>query len=254
MHTRWLFSVAALLLVATSAHALSADELVAKNIEARGGLARIEAIKTLKLEGKLRIGGQFELAFAAYKKAPESVRNEATLQGLTQVQAWDGKEAWQISPFEGRRDPEKMSGDDAKSLADDAAIAGALVDWRGQGSELAYLGTEDIDGTDAYKLKVTRKNGDVEFVYLDPDHYLEIRTVTDQVVRGTHVETITDYGDYEQIDGVYFPFSMASHTKGAGPFGRQQITVDKAQANVPMDDTLFAFPVAAATPAAGAKP
>jgi hypothetical protein len=256
MRIQLLLFVAALLLVTTAAHALTADEVVAKNVDARGGLDKIHAIKTLKFEGKMRIGGQFELALAEYKKAPDSVRNEATIQGLTQIQAWDGKDAWQISPFQGRRDPEKMSGDDAKSLADDATVGGPLVDWQAQGSKLEYLGTEDIDGTEAHKLKVTRKNGDIEFVYLDPEYFLEIRTLTDQIVRGTHVESVTDYGDYEQVNGVYFPFSTSSYTKGAGAFGKQQITVEKAEANVPMDDQIFAFPVAAVTkPAAsGAKP
>lgn len=256
MPTQSLFLVAGLLLMATSAHALTADDLVAKNVDARGGLDKIHAIKSIKLDGKLRVGGQFELALTQYKKAPDSVRTEATLQGLTQIQAWDGKSAWQISPFEGRRDPEAMSGDDAKSLSDDAPIGGPLVDWKGQGNSLEYLGTEDIDGTQAHKLKVTLKNGDVEYVYLDPDHYLEIRTIADQVVRDTHVETVTDYGDYEQVDGVYFPFSISSSTKEAGPFAKQQVTIEKAVANVPMDDTLFAFPHATGTThaAAGAKP
>jgi hypothetical protein len=256
MRIQLLLSVAALLLVSASAHALTADELVAKNIDARGGLDKIHAIKTLKLEGKMRLRGQFELTFAEYKKAPSAVRNEATIQGLTQIQAWDGKDAWQISPFEGRRDPERMSGDDAKSLADDAAIGGQLADWQAQGSKLEYLGTEDIDGTEAHKLKVTRKNGDIEYVYLDPDHYLEIRTITDQIVRGTHVQTVTDYGDYEQINGVYFPFSMSTSTKGAGPFGKQQLTIEKAAANVAMDDTIFTFPATAGPghTAGGAKP
>ena len=177
-------------------------------------------------------------------------------QGLTQIQAWDGRNAWQISPFQGRRDPEKMSGDDAKSLSDDAAIGGPLADWQAQGSKLEYLGTEDIDGTEAHKLKVTRSNGDIEYVYLDPDHFLEIRTTTDQIVRGTHVETVADYGDYELVNGVYFPFSISLSSKGGSPFDKQQITIEKAAANVPMDDTLFTFPAAAGTghAAGGAKP
>ena len=106
-----------------SAHALTVDDLLAKNLEARGGADKVAAIKTLKSEGKLLFGGQFELALTQYQKAPDSVRSEASIQGLTAVQAWDGKEAWQISPFQGRKDPEKMSADDAKSLADDAPIA-----------------------------------------------------------------------------------------------------------------------------------
>lgn len=247
MHARrrYLCLAAACLVASLSVHAMDADTLLAKNAEARGGAAKIDAIKTLKLEGKVRIGGQFELALTQYKKAPDSVRNEATIQGLTQVQAWDGHEAWQISPFQGRRDPERMSGDDAKSLSDGASIAGPLVGAKAQGNTVQYLGTEDIDGTQAHKLKVTLKNGDVEYVYLDPDYFLEIRIVSDQTVRGTHVETVNDYGDYEQINGVFFPFSIASRTKGGGRFGAQQMTIEKAAANVPIDDALFAFPTTA---------
>ncbi len=233
---------AAFLLAPVAANALTAEELVAKNLAARGGADKIDAIKTLKLEGKLRIAGQYELLFKEFKKEPDSVRDEATLQGLTQIQAWDGNEAWQISPFQGRRDPERMSADDAKSLADDASIGGPLANRAAETSNIEYLGTEDIDGTLAHKLKTTRKNGDVEYIYLDPDYFLEIRTVDQLVVRGTQVESVTDYGDYERVNGVYFPLSISSYTKGGGDFSRQQITILKASANEPMDDTIFAFP------------
>ena len=240
---------AAGLLAAVSAQALTADELIARNAAARGGLDKLEAIKTLKAEGKMRFIGGFgsiDLTFVQYKQAPDSIRTEATVQGLTQVQAWDGHEAWQISPFQGRRDPERISDDDAKSLADDAPIAGSLIGYKERGAQVEYLGTEDVDGTNAYKLKVAFKNGDVEFVYLDPDHYVEIRTVGQRKVRGTETEDITDYGDYERVDGVYFPFSIDTKTRGDG--GEVVLTVDKAQANVPMDAALFAFP---ATPKSG---
>jgi len=230
-------------LVAGSAQAATSEELIAKNLEARGGLAKVQAIKTLKTSGKLRFGEQFELSFTQYQKAPESSRSEASLQGLTAVQAWDGHQAWQISPFQGRKDPEKLSADDARALADDAPIGGPLVDWQARGSKIEYLGTEDVDGTEAHKLKVTLKNGDVATVYLDPDHFLEIRTQTQRTVRGTLVESTTDYGDYEQVDGVYFPFSISTENKSDGSV--QKTLVEHAEANVPMDDALFAFPTAA---------
>ncbi|MFC4822373.1 hypothetical protein [Dokdonella ginsengisoli] len=242
MRMRW--TVAGLLaLLVSSASAVTLDELVAKNLEARGGAAGLAAIKTLKTSGKLLVGDQFELGFAQYQKAPELTRVEASLQGLTSVQAWDGREGWQISPFQGRKDPEKMSADDARALADEAPIGGALFDWKARGSTLEYLGTEDVDGTEAHKLKVTLKNGDVEYVYLDPDHYLEIRTVAQRNVRGTQVVSVSDYGDYEQVAGVYFPFSIATENKGDG--GKQQVTIEHAEANAPVEDALFAFPAAA---------
>ena len=235
------------LAAAGAAHAVSVDELVAKNIAARGGADKIAAIKTLKMSGHLRFTGGFgsvELGFVQYKKAPDSLRTEATVQGLTQVQAWDGKEAWQISPFQGRKDPERLSADDAKPLADDASISGSLIDYKAKGSTVEYLGTEDVDGTDAHKLKVTLKTGDTEYVYLDPDSYLEIRVVGTRKLRGTESIDVSDFGDYEQIDGVYFPFSTSTHSKDGG--GDQQITIDKAEANAPGEDSEFAFPATAA--------
>ena len=233
------------LLAAGYAQAVSLDELLAKNAAARGGLDKIQAIKSLKLEGTLRfVGGfgTFDLTLVQYMKAPDSVRNEATVQGLTQVQAWDGKEAWQISPFQGRKDPERMSADDAKALADDAAIAGSLINSQARGAKLEYLGTEDVDGTQAHKIKVTLKSGNVEYVYLDPDHFVEIRMVAQRKVRGSESESTTDYGDYEQVNGVYFPFAITTQNKGDG---EQQVTIEKAQANIDVQDAQFAFPAAA---------
>ena len=231
------FSLAA----AGAAQALGVDELVAKNAAARGGLDKIQAIKSIKFEGRLRFGGNFDLDFVQYQKAPDSSRSEATVQGLTQVRAWNGKEAWSISPFGGRKDPQRISAEDAKSIADDAAISGPLVDYKAKGSTIDYLGTEDVDGTDAHKLKVTLKSGDIDYVYLDPDQFLEIRTVAQRKVRGTETEEITDYGDYEQVDGVYFPFAINSHNKGDGD-GGTEVTIEKATANAPVDDAIFAFP------------
>jgi outer membrane lipoprotein-sorting protein len=242
MRVRPKWAAVVLVLSCAGAQAMTVDELVARNAEARGGLAKVEAIRTLKAEGKLRFGGQFELGLTQYQRAPDSLRMEASLQGLTLVQAWDGHEAWQISPFEGRKDPERMSADDARELADAAPIAGSLIGARERGATLEYLGTEDVDGTDAYKLKVTLKNGDIEYVYLDPDHFLEIRMVAQRLVRGTRVESTTDYGDYEQVAGVYFPFSIATQSRAGGQ--QSQTTIERAEANVPIDDSLFAFPAA----------
>ena len=155
------------------------DELVAKNIEAKGGASTVHDLQTLRLTGKLLVQeGQIQLAFMQVKKRPDEVRTEASLQGMTQIEACDGKEGWKVSPFFGRRDPERMSADDVKALLEDAEMDGPLADWQAKGNTVEYLGTEDVDGTPAHKLKVTRKNGDVSLVYLDPDHFLENRVLT----------------------------------------------------------------------------
>ncbi|MBA3881478.1 MAG: hypothetical protein H0X73_01940 [Chthoniobacterales bacterium] len=219
------------------------DQLVAKNVEAKGGADALQSLRSVQLTGKLLVNqGQFEMAYSQTKKRPGAVRTEATVQGLTMVQAYDGQEGWKISPFGGRKDPEKMSGDDTKGLIEDAEVDGPLVDWQAKGSTVEYLGTEDVDGTEAHKLKVTRKNGDVSYVYLDPEHFLEIRVLTQRVLRGAQVEEETDLGDYEKVGGVFVPFSIESGSKGSSD--KQKIIIEKGEANVPADESMFQFPAA----------
>ena len=220
------------------------DELVAKNIEAKGGAAALEAIKTIRFEGRLLVNqGQIELIFSETKKRPNKVRTDAVLQGMNLVQAYNGTSGWKIYPFQGRKDPEKMSADEAKSLVEEAEIGGPLENWKEQGKTVTYLGTEDVEGTPAHKLKVARKNGDVSYVYLDPDYFLEIRIIDQRLEQGAQVEVETDFGDYEKVNGVYFPFSQESGNRGSTD--KQKTIIAKGEANIPVDDSIFEFPAKA---------
>ncbi|HXS73436.1 MAG TPA: hypothetical protein VN725_05275 [Rhodanobacteraceae bacterium] len=241
MIARAVFALA-LLTCAGCAYAATADELVARNVAARGGMDKLQAIKTLKMQGQLIAGGGFKLSYTELYKRPDKIREEASVQGLTQVQAWDGQSGWSIQPFGGRKDPIPMSADDAKELAEAADFDGALVNAQAKGSVVTYLGTEDVDGTNAHKLQVHLKDGNTLVVYLDPDAYLPIREIARRTVRGTQQVTQTDFGDYEQVDGVYFPFAITTGPKGGTPDQMMQISIDKAQANVPVEDAVFAFP------------
>jgi hypothetical protein len=247
MHVRFVISI---MFAALSAPAIFAqgtnqptvDELVAKNIEAKGGAAALNNLQTLRSSGKLLVPvqGLIELGFLQTKKRPDEVRTEASLQGMTQIEAYDGKEGWRVSPFFGRKDPERMSADDDKALVEDTEMGGPLADWKAKGSTIEYLGTEDVDGTPAHKLKVVRKNGDISFVYLDPDHFLEIRILTQRMRQGAHEEVEMDLGDYEKAGDVFVPTSIEVGSKGSSE--KQTIVVDKLEANVSVDDTIFHFP------------
>ena len=225
----------------TPAPSPTVDELVAKNLEAKGGAAALEAIKTIRFEGRLLINqGQLELKLSETKKRPGKVRTDAQLQGMNLVQAYNGIGGWKIFPIYGRKDPERMSADESKSLVEEAEIGGPLENWKAQGKTLTYLGTEDVEGTAAHKIKVTRKNGDVSYVYLDPDYFLEIRIIDQRLEQGAQVEVETDLGDYEKVNGVYFPFSQESGSKGSTD--KQKTIIEKGEANIPVDDSIFEFP------------
>lgn len=225
------------------ARGMTVEELVTKSIQAKGGLDKIKAIQSMRMTGQLKISGDsfsLDMKYLQLNQRGGFYRNEASLQGLTAITAYDGKEGWTLSPFEGRREPEKMSADQKKNLEEESDFDGPLVDYQTKGHQLELLGREDVDGTDAYKLKVTLKNGDVKYIYLDPDYFLEIRTLSQSKVRGVEVEQETDLGNYEQVNGIYMPFSIESGSKG-GPKS-QKITIERVEVNVDLDDKLFHFP------------
>lgn len=228
----------------------SADELVAKNLAARGGADALAALKSVKFTGKLIFPGDFQLAYdetRAHEPQGDATRVNASIQGLTLVQAYDGANGWRINPFQGRRDAEKMTEDEARSMADQALIDGVLLSAKKQGAKVAYLGREDFDGTLGYKLKVSQPDGD-EFVYLlDPDTFLEIKMTETRKLRGAQQVTEYELGDYEKVGGVYFPMSVDSWQQGQSN-QRQRVIIAAAEANVPAPTSLFAQPADAPKP------
>lgn len=221
------------------ATAQTAEELVAKNLQARGGVDKIKAINSLKMTGKAYVG--IEAVVSQENKRPAMIRQDFTVQGMTQIQAYDGKVGWQISPFGGRKDPELMGEDDFRDLMEEGDIDGPLVDYQAKGNKIEYLGHDTVDGDDAYELKVTLKNGDIVYYYLDPDTYLEIKKAKQQFIRGSVRESEQSLGSYKQVAGVYYPFSIETSSKD-NPGDHARITFDKIEANVPLDDSYFKMP------------
>ena len=192
--------------------AQTAEELVAKNLEAKGGVDKIKAIKSYKFSGKYQ-QGSFSAQVAQLAKAPDYIREMFIVQGMTQVQAYDGKTGWQISPFQGRRDPEMLGEDDLRDISEDADFYGPLVDYKEKGNTVEYLGHDTVDGDDVYRLKVTLKNGDIVYYFLDPDTYLEIRKEVQEFIRGSVRESVVELGSYKPVAGVMYPYSISQGSK-----------------------------------------
>lgn len=208
---------------------------------------KIKSVQSIRSSGTMTMGPGMEAPGSLVQKRPDKARIEFTLQGMTAIQAYDGKDAWQIMPFMGKKDPEAMSADDKKDLEENADIDGPLVDYKSKGNKVELLGKDKLEGTDAYKLKVTVKNGDVITMYLDADSFLEIKEGVKRTVRGTEQEMETSLGDYKEVNGLMFPFAMETSVKGSSQ--SQKLTLSKIELNVPVDDVIFKMPAVPAVPA-----
>lgn len=238
----WRVIAPLLLLLPLAAAAGPAEDLVAKNRAARGGDA-LAAVQTLRMTGRMTFPGGFELAFREVKSRKGGVRIDYTIQGLTIVQAFDGAEAWQIQPFEGRKDAARMSADEARAIADEGLLDGYLLASVGRdGTTLADLGSEDVDGTLARKLRVVQADGDEFTYFIDPDTWLEIKIVEKRRLRDAEYVVEYELGDYEQVAGAWFPMSIDSGPPGTTQ--RQKLNLDLVEANVELDAGLFRMPAA----------
>ena len=230
--------------------AQTVDEIIAKNIQARGGMEKLKSVQSIKSIATMTMGPGMEAPGVLIQKRPALARLEFTVQGLTAVQAYDGKNAWQIMPFMGKKDAELMSADEAKETEEMADLDGPLVDYKSKGHQVELLGKEKVEGTDAYKLKVSLKNGDVQTVYIDADSFLEIKEETKRTVRGSEQIVESSIGDYKEVNGILFPFAMENGVKGSAD--KEKLTISKVELNVPVDDSIFKMPPPA--PAAPAAP
>ncbi len=258
---RTLLAFAGVVLLGLPASAQTAEDIVNNYIKTVGGMDKIQAAKTLKRTGKFTGGGGFEAKVSQENKRPDMVREEFSLQGMTGVNAWDGKNGWKIEPWNGKKDPEALGEDEKKSIIEDADFDGPLVNFKAKGNKVEFLGMEPVEGTDAYKLKVTLANGETRIYYMDTDYYVPIKIEGKRIVRGTEREFEMSLGDYKEVNGWYLPFYQEVGAKGS-PF-KQKITYSKIEANVPVGDTQFAEPKAGAPkpdasapkpPASGKKP
>jgi outer membrane lipoprotein-sorting protein len=236
-------------LIGSAAWAQTADEIIQKNIDAKGGRDKMKAVQSIRMSGKMTMGGGMEAPVVREMARPNKLRMEFTFQGMTGVQAYDGKIGWIVMPFMGKKDPEPMSSDDLKQVEDEADIDGMLVDYKEKGHQVEYLGKDEVEGTPVHKLKVTKKSGDTVTLFLDADSFLEIKAEGKTKVRGQEMEVVTTLGDYKEVGGMVFAHSIQSKPKGAPEGAGMTISIDKIEINPDLPAARFEMPAKAAAEA-----
>jgi outer membrane lipoprotein-sorting protein len=222
-----------------TAAAPTVDSLVAKNLQAKGGEAKLRAIQNMRMSGRVSVQGR-ELPMTIMAKRPNLMRQEMQIQEKRFITAFDGEKAWMINPMLGSETPQEVTGTQADMAKDQADFDGALVDWKTKGHTVEFVGTEDVGGVKTNKLKVTKKNGQTQYFFLDPESGIEVKTST-QVQQGGNTMTIeTELSDYRAVDGIMLPHALSTAINGAQT---ASITVDKIELNTSIDDSLFKMPV-----------
>ncbi len=224
------------------ASAQTLDEVLNKYYAASGGLDNLKAVNAMKTTGKMVMGGGMEAPFTGYALRPNCLRQDVTFQGMSAIEAYDGTTAWTVNPFMGSKDPEVMPKEESDDFVEDADIDGPLIDYTAKGYKVELVGKEDVEGSPAYRIKVTMKSGKPRDYYLDADSYLVIKT-TQKVTRNGQDVTVEAFsGNYKKVGNIMLPFSL-DHKMNGKP--AMQMTIDTILVNPTLDRSIFVMPAAA---------
>lgn len=226
------FFAAATLALSGAASAADLDEVLACNFETLGGLDAIKAVESARLTGTMTMG-PMQAPFTIEFQKPDNVRMEFEIQGMTAVQAYDGETGWSIMPFLGKTAPEEMQADELKDIQEMAEWEGPLVDWEAKGHSVELIGVEEVEGTEAYALKVVRADSEDESTfYLDTDYCLPFLSKGTRDIQGNTMAVSQSIGDYKEVGDIVMAHSMIASI-GDGPAPMQQaITIETTELNV----------------------
>ena len=217
------------------------EEILAKNYESRGGLEKLKAVKSLEFKGKMIMNTQnVEMPMAVWFKKPNMMRINITFMGKDVVTAYDGKNAWRIMPLGGSDEPKELSEKETEQMSKEADSLLPLVGYKEKGYNLEYLGKEDMEGTEVYKLKMTKAEDSVYYFYLDIDSGIELKTIYYRKDGEKEIMVESLVGDYKEEDGIMFPFSQESKIGGTSTGAK--VIYDSIKYNVEIDDSFFRMP------------
>jgi outer membrane lipoprotein-sorting protein len=217
------------------------DKVVAANLAARGGKAKIQALQSIREIGTVTASGGRVAKVVREVKRPGMFRLEFTFQGTKSVFAFDGKSGWQVAPLQGQFEPKAMPPEtDAASGLDQRDIEGPLVDWREKGHVVELVGREKLPGGEADKLKVTLKGGTVRYDYVDVTTHQVVRSDVTRIVKGHATQLENTFSDFREEGGLVFPHRIETKVKDRPQVVK--ITVEKVELNPDLDDARFQFP------------
>jgi outer membrane lipoprotein-sorting protein len=213
------------------------DDVVAKHLAAKGGVEKLRAVESVRSSGRIKTPrGVFEVT--NWAKRPNMTRREITTEGQTQVLAYDGKVLWGINPLMSTK-AQQITGPAADRTRQDAEdFDSVLLDYKDK-SYKVELAPQETSGGKGFRLRVTKKNGSVQEIHLNPETLLEDRITMEVTQEGKTAVIATEFSNYRQVDGLMVPFTIRQLFNGQ-PQG--EVAYEQVQFNLPLGDDLFRMP------------
>ena len=220
---------------AVAVHAQTADDIIAKHLEAIGGKEKLKGINAVRLENTMQIMGSDAPSTTIIVNG-KGFRNESEVNGQKMIQVITDKSGWMINPMMGGTDPQPVPADQLKGAQDQIYVV-PFLDYAARGSKAELLGQEKLGTLNAYKIKLTSKDSAATTYYFDPATYYIVQAVRSGDMMGQQVDITTSYSNFKKTDyGWVVPQNMEIN------MGNQfSLTgkVNKVEVNPTVDTSIF---------------
>jgi hypothetical protein len=233
-----------LLFIGTKLFSQTADDIINKHITATGGADKWGKVSSLKFSGVYVMGpGMFPPVTTVLVSKPfVGYYSDFSWQGMTNKIAMRADSGWTYNPFSGKRESDPMNPNDIRETILDADPQGLLFNYKAKGYTVDYLGIDDMDGTDVFKLRLTNKQGDMVYFFIDAETYYILKTSKRIKLADKEIKSYTVYSDFRQTDfGIVVPFSTQNVDENGSEQGGP-VNFSKAEVNAIVDATLFNKP------------
>lgn len=242
-----LFTMLFFLGITGMTYAQTAQEIIEKYAENTGGKAKWEAVKGMKMTATVNQQGM-EIPLTIISMRDGRQATIINFQGMTIKQnVFDGTTLWSTNFMSMK--PEKS---DAETTAIFKATASDFPDpflnYKSKGYLVELMGKESVEGTETFKIKLTKKpvmvdgqlQDDISYYFFDTENFVPIMAESEiKAGQGKGMVSQTTMSDYQEVDGLVFPFSMAQGVKG---LGLAPIVITKIELNPTVDNSEFVFP------------
>jgi hypothetical protein len=232
-----LILISSLFFISNVAIGQDLNEVVDKYLKA-SGIDKLKDINTMVITGKaMQMGMEFPIVMKM--KRPNKFHSEVEIQGMKITQAYDGQDGWAVIPMMGTTDPQDMTDDQIKSFKQMADFEGDLYNWKEKGFQLSMEGKEDHEGSEVYKLKLVKPDGDEYLYYIDADYYILLQTDSKVKVQGATVESSVKFSNYKAVNGLMLFHKMDTEMNNQTVM---QMEVVSYEFNKDIDDSIFTRP------------
>ena len=222
------------------AYSQTVDELIQNYSNAIGGGEKLADIKSIKYTGKFSGNGN-DIPLTIILKRDGKARMEMVYQGMSLIRACDGTIGWTINPFNGNKEADRLPSEEVKVLEKLAEIEGELINYKEKGYKAEYLGMDDFEGTEVYKVRIKDKEGDMTYYYIDASNYMILKNNSKRKIGEKEIKSKTLYGNYQKINGIMYPMSV-EFIDGDDNSG-QKLIFEKIETDVNVNDDIFKMPV-----------